>query len=404
MLTPLVSALGLVGLVVLFALFARGARRSAAFVVPFLGLLALPGPADALERRVARSPHEEVLLRADETLDDSLLAVGETVAIDGTVTGNLIACAQRVIVRGRVMGDLVVAGQRVDLAGTVDGNVAGFAQILVVRGPVGKSLHTFGEHVTLDREGRVDGDVVSFAGGLDLEGRMGRDLLAFGGFVNLRGEVLRHVTSWTERLRVDAPAKVGGDLVAHTADAAKVSIDPGAAISGKTETKVETKHHKSRYARPSFYVWKLIWLAAAFLAGLLVHRFFPVLLATTPSGLALGRALGFGFVALVAAPVALVVLGLTMVGLPLALAGFAVWLFALYLSSIVVGALVGHALLGRAEGKAASFPAALLVGLVTVTVAAHLPVVGFLLGLFVTVLGLGITVLQARRGLRAQAA
>ncbi len=399
MLTPLLSTFGLVALAVLAALLGLSVRRrSTAGTLLLLALVGLAAPASALERRVARAGHQEIVVPAGETVDDSLFAVGETVSIDGVVTGNVIACAQRVIVRGTVKGDLVTGGQRVDLAGTVEGNVISFSQTMIVRGPVGRSLHAFAEHVTLDRDGRVEGDVVTFAAGMDFEGRVGRDLLALGGFANLRGEVARNASAWTDRLRVDGPAKIGGDFTAHAKKKENVTVDPQASVGGKSETRIETKRQQSRYARPGFYVWRMIWLAAAFLTGLLVHWLAPSLFTARLDGaLSIAKTLGVGFVALVAPPVAIVLVALTMVGLPLALLALAVWGAGLYLSSIFVGTLLGRTLLARQQGATVSFASALLVGLAVVTVAVNVPYVGGLLRFFVITFGLGIGAIQAGR-------
>jgi anti-sigma factor RsiW/cytoskeletal protein CcmA (bactofilin family) len=404
MLTPLLSAAGLVALVVLTGLVAFSVRRrGAAASLVLLTLASLATPALAIERRMAKGPHEEIVVPAAETLDDSLVAMGETVSIDGVVTGNVLAMGQRVAIRGTVRGDLITCAQRVDIAGRVEGNVISFSQTLVVRGPVGQSLHGIAEHFSLDRESHVKGDVVGLAGRMDLEGNVGRDLLAFGGFANLKGDVGRHATSWMDRLRVDGPVKVGGDLIAHTSTEKNVTIDAKASVGGRAETLVKTaKAHRNRYASPSFYLWKVIWLAAAFLTGLLLYWFFPALFAARLDGsLMLGRTLGVGFVALVATPVAIVTLALTMVGLPLAFLALAAWVAGVYFSSILVAALVGRALFAGREGPAPSFAIALLLGLVMVTIAAHLPYVGWLLKLVVMVLGLGLAVLQSGRSWKA---
>jgi len=399
MLSSVLSTLGLVALAALAALLGLSARRrSTAGTLLLLALVGLAAPVSALERRMARAGHPGIVVPAGETVDDSLFAVGETVSIDGVVTGNLIACAQRVIVRGTVKGDLVTGGQRVDLAGTVEGNVIGFSQTMIVRGPVGRSLHAFAEHVTLDRDARVEGDVVTVAGGMDFEGPVGRDLLAFGGSANLRGEVARNASAWTGRLHVDGPAKIGGDLTAHVTKKEDVTVDPQASVGGKSETRIKTRLQQSPYARPGFYVWKVIWFAAAFLTGLLVHWLIPSLFAARlAGGPAIAKTIGVGFVALVAAPVAIVLVALTMVGLPLALLAVAVWGAGLYLSSILVGTLLGRTLLSRQHGATVSFASALLVGLAVVTVAVNVPHVGGLLRFFVITLGLGIGTIQAGR-------
>jgi cytoskeletal protein CcmA (bactofilin family) len=399
MLTPLLSTIGFVAVVLLSGFLALSLRRRST-AGPFLVLaaLGLADPAHALERRTAGASHDEIVVAAGQTVDDSLFAVGETVSIDGVVTGNVIALAHRVIVRGTVKGDLVTGAQRVDVAGTVEGNVFSASQSLVVRGPVGRSLHAFAEHLALEREGRVEGDVFGFTAGMDLEGRVGRDLFAFGGFTNLKGEVGRNASAWTDRLRVLGPAKIGGDLTAHARKKEDVTMDAQATVGGKTETRINASHRTSRYARASFYVWRVIWLTAAFLTGLLLHRLFPTLFAARLDALSISTTLGVGFVALVAAPVAILLLALTMVGLPLAFLALALWGAGVYLSWIFVGVIVGRTLLARPEG--ASFAIALLVGLAFVTVIVHLPYVGWLLSPFVTLLGLGIGVVQAGRAWR----
>jgi anti-sigma factor RsiW/cytoskeletal protein CcmA (bactofilin family) len=403
MLTPLVSTLGLVVLAVLAAVVALSLRRrsAAGALLLLLVLLGLASPAPALERRVARKGEGHVVVAAGETVDDSLFAAGESVSIDGVVTGDLIAFAERVSVRGTVKGDLFTAAQRVDLVGGVEGNAIAISQTTVVRGPVTRSLHAFAEHVTLDRDGRVEGDVVTFAAGLDVEGRVGRDLLAHGGFANLRGEVARHASTWTDRLRVDGGARIGGDLTAHAKSEERVVVDARARVGGRSETRIEAGRKGSRYARPGFYLWRTIWLVAAFLAGLLLHRLAPSLFgARLAALLPVAKAFGVGFVALVAAPVAMALAALTIVGLPLALLALAVWGSGLYLSSVFAGAALGRTLLSVRQPTAVSFAPALFVGLAVVTVAVNLPYVGGLLRVLVITVGLGIGVIHAGRTLK----
>jgi cytoskeletal protein CcmA (bactofilin family) len=329
--------------------------------------------------------------------------------VDGIVTGNLLVFARRVSVRGTVKGDLVAFGQRVELDGTVEGNVLSASEDMTFRGPVGRSLHAFAKHVGIDREAKIEGDAITFAQTADLEGQVGRDLLVFAGITNLRGDVARHASAWTGRLKVEGPVKIGGDFTAHVEDKDHLNVDSRVTVLGKTETSFEEDKSKSsregsRYARPSFYVWKAVWLAAAFLTGLVLSRlwpsFFAYRLGDTSSIL---KPLGIGFLVLVAAPVGIVLLGITLVGLPLALLALALWIAALYLSGIVVGALAGRALLERRDAAPPPFALALIVGLVVVTVAASIPYLGGLVRLCVLLLGLGVSVVQAARVRRGAA-
>jgi cytoskeletal protein CcmA (bactofilin family) len=350
--------------------------------------------------RSARSEHDRVVVGAGEIVDDSLAVAGDVVAVDGTVTGDLLAAGKRVIVRGTVKGDLVAVAERIEIEGSVEGNVFAGGNTVIVRGSVGRSAHCAADTIRVDPGGRVDGDAMGFAGTIDLDGHVGRDLVAFAGMTNLRGDVGRNASVRTRRLHLETAAKIGGNLLARVRDAAAVQVDEGAIVSGKTETRLLPKE-RSRYARVGFYVWKLIWLLAAFLLGLVLHALLPGLFpARLPGSMALLRTAGLGFVALVVVPAAALLLMLTLIGLPAGFLILGLWLAGLYLAQILVATLIGRGFLQKADAPPASIAPVLLVGLVSVAVSANLPYVGGLLRFVVLVLGLGLAVIGAHRGVR----
>ncbi len=401
MLTSLLKVLGVLFLVAA-ALGLSLWRRRAPGLLLLVALLALASaPSFALERRDGKKGN--VTIPAGETVDDSLMVSGDTVSVEGIVTGNLLAFGRRVSVRGTVQGDLVTFAQRVEIDGTVEGNVLDFSEDFTLRGPVGRGLHVFAKHVGVEKNARIGGDVVAFSQEVDFEGGVRRDLLAFAGLTNLRGDIGRNASAWTGRLSVEDGAKVGGDLTAHVDRAEQVSVDSGASISGKSSTvlgKKAKRDHRSPYARPSFYVWKAIWLAAAFLTGLVLQRLWPQLFGYGVTDVGVGMGMGIGFLVLAAPPVAAVLLGLTLVGLPLALLTLAVWLAGLYLSGIVVGALVGRWFLLRRDAPEPPFIVALVVGLLAVTIVGNVPYLGVVVRPLIVLLGLGIgatRMVRARR-------
>jgi hypothetical protein len=137
----------------------------------------------------------------------------------------------------------------------------------------------------------------------------------------------------------------------------------------------------------------VIGLAAAFLVGLLLQRLIPRIYGEPlETAGAFFSTLGLGFVALVAAPVALALLALTLVGIPLALIGLAAYATALYISGILVAALVGGALVRSEPERTRSFALSLLVGLMVVGVVAHLPFVAIPIHVLVILTGLGLIV------------
>jgi cytoskeletal protein CcmA (bactofilin family) len=401
MLESIVATVVVPVLIVLGGLVALSLRRRwAGGALALCALLAAAAPSLALEVRGARSERDPVVVGAGEIVDDSLAVAGDVVAVDGTVTGNLFAAGHRFILRGTVKGDLMAVAERVEIEGTVEGNVFAGGGTVIVRGSVHRSVHGAGNTVRIESTGRVDGDIVGCAGTIDFDGRVGRDLVAFTGVTNVRGDVGRNASVRTHHLHLEAPARIGGNLVAHVRDAAAVRVDEGAIVSGKTETRLLPKE-KSRYTRVAFYVWKLIWLAAAFLVGLALHALLPGLFpARLPGSVALLRAAGLGFVALVVVPAAALLLMLTLVGLPAGLLVLGLWLAGLYLAQILVATLVGRGVLQKADAPPASIAPVLLVGLVFVAVSVNLPYVGGLVRFVVLILGLGLAVIGAHRGAR----
>src|SRR5208283_67477 len=72
-------------------------------------LLAMSLPGFALERR-----HSDIVtVRANETVEDTLLASGNIVRVEGVVNGDLLAFGGTVEVRGTVKGDLVSFAKRI---------------------------------------------------------------------------------------------------------------------------------------------------------------------------------------------------------------------------------------------------------------------------------------------------
>ena len=99
---------------------------------------------------------------------------------------------------------------------------------------------------------------------------------------------------------------------------------------------------------------------------------------------------------LLVAPIALLIAALTLVGLPIALIGGAIYLTALYLTGIVVAALIGVSLVRPKSEGLRDFGVALLVGVLILTVATHIPVLGVILRIVVALVGLGLLTDRAR--------
>jgi cytoskeletal protein CcmA (bactofilin family) len=399
MLTSIVQFSASAVLVALLAYACAAILKPRAGIAALLSVLlivaAFPRFSHALEIRRSQGV---TAVAAGETVDDTLLAIGETVSIDGDVNGDLLAFARLVTVRGNVSGDVISAGETVEIQGKVGGNVFGAGRaVTLTQSHVGRNFYGAGSDVGLGTGTEIVGNATAAGRTVNVDGKVGVDLTSFAEAVLLRGDVTRNVVALGQSVTVLAPATVGGDLVARVGDLDKVQVASGATVRGNVDKQVveemrERAKAGSKYLRPSFYVWQLVRLGAAFLSGLLLLWVFPGLqTASLADASAALKAGVFGLVAAIALPVIAIIACITVVGLPVGIIGAIVWLLGLYFAKTVVAQLIGRTLFRSPQGVP-HYAATLLAGLVIVIVAINLPWIGWLIGLVLTLLGLGMLV------------
>jgi cytoskeletal protein CcmA (bactofilin family) len=389
--TGTMLALGVAGAV----FFLRSSGRRALAGLALAGALALAAPAAALETRAGG----RVTVPAGERIEGTLVVSADTVEIAGTVDGDLIVAARVVELRGVVRGDLLAAAGTATLDGTVDGHVYAFAGLLEIRGHVTRSAYGLDRLTRLAAGGRIDGDLAVVGHGLDVAGTVGRGVWLFGAVLRVAGEVGRDVVVRGHELRLLAPARVGGDLTAHVVSADDVRVEPGATIGGRRRIHLAPPG-SAVWAEPTFYLGVGVQLFGAGLLGVLGLLLVPGFAGRSVEAVgAFWRSLGLGLAVLVGAPLALLVLAVTLVGLPLALIGAGLYLLGLYVAKLVVGTFLGRALVPARGADGRAPVAALLVGLLVLTVAFEVPLFGPALRVVVWCLGLGALATAARRAL-----
>jgi anti-sigma factor RsiW len=376
-------------------------RHTITVAVLATGLMAvvLPRPAAAVETR-----HQPtVRVGPNETVSDTLAASGETVDIEGTVDGNLMASGERLVIRGAVKGDVFWAGHSMEIPGTVEGSIYTWTGALLISGHVGRSIYVWAGAVEVSPTGHVDNDITAAAGDIRIEGTVGRDVSAVSSSLDASGTVGRNLDVATNLLTVISSAHIGGNINAKVDKKDQVQIEPGASVAGKMDISIGKR--TNHYSQPKFYFWQAIWMAGAFIIGILLHWLAPTLIgARLDTGGALGRAFLIGFLAFVATPVAGIVACITLVGIPAGVLAIALFLGGLWAAKVFVAAALGQSLTAGRGRAAASFPLALLAGLVTVFIAINLPYhVGGWLTFAVILVGFGLAVEGVRDGLRRHA-
>jgi cytoskeletal protein CcmA (bactofilin family) len=358
-------------------------------------LLMLSLPSLALERRHA----DFVTVAANETVDDTLLAAGNTVRVEGVINGDLLAFGRIVEVRGTVKGDLITFAQRTVVSGTVEGNIFDFSQSFDLDGQLGHSMYAWVQSLRVDNRGHVGEGIVVGAGEVNLEGEMKRSATIFAGNADVSGSIGRELTMAGGSLTLTDTARVGGDLSARVHQLQDVHIADRATIAGKRDIQVRVR--ENRFTQPRFYFHQAIWLAAAMLVGWLGLILFPGFFAACTQAVGSGwRSLGLGFGVLAGVPVAIIVAAITLVGIPLSFMLLAMYLVAIYLAKIWVGAFLGRLLLKPASATKGDWMLGLLVGLVILTIVGLIPYLGGLVHFGIVGLGLGAFTWQLYRSSR----
>jgi cytoskeletal protein CcmA (bactofilin family) len=331
-----------------------------------------------------------VVVSSEETITDSVIATGDTVLVEGKIVGNLYMFGRSVEIRGQVDGDVIAAGQEVRISGDVTGNVLAGAESVSVSGHVRGNLYAGARNVHVEKGGEVEREVLTGSETVTVEGTIGRSLTAGAATAVIAGVVGRGVMFGGNKILVRSGGKIGGDIKAEVDDRNNVQVDPGASVAGKLDVTVRPQA-SSAWARPGTYIWELAVLAGAFLVGWLIKTAFPGFFAGTVQNVPSWASAGFGFVALVVTPIAVVVLCITVIGIPLAVGAVFLYVAGLYLAKIFVGAYLGRELMG------ANPLLGLLAGLVILQVLFLAPYAGGVLKLAVFCLGLGALALQMRR-------
>ncbi|MEJ2108415.1 MAG: zf-HC2 domain-containing protein [Acidobacteriota bacterium] len=394
----------LVGLLVLTALIAmvRRSRKMASMVCLTTMLFFFVVPGHAVEIRKADKDSGNIYVAADETIDDSLVAFGDSVDIRGTVTGDLITFARRINVRGAVQGNIITFGQNVDIAGNVDGDVFGFAMTLRTNGDVGKNLWAFAQTMAIDAEGSLGQNATVFGANINADGSIGRDLSAFGAFVDVSGNVGRDLNVSGEKLTVQRTSVIGRNLNAKIKLEKNIQIDPEATILGTTNvSQPEEKIRPNKYLTFGFYFGQFLRIAGSFLMGMLLFWLLPGMKKAPlrdMRGLLISG--GIGFIAAVATPIAALILVITLIGIPLAVTSLLFWLLALYFAKIVVGRYLGGMLLKNGRDTMGHTASTLLIGLVLIVIVVNLPYIGGIINVLLTILGLGALLVTGYRMFR----
>ena len=360
----------------------RGGSVFAMMVAGICAAASMPSPAMATE---FRGEGDTIEVAKDEVIKGDFFGHGHHVKIDGTVDGDVYVFCQGADIECHVTGDVIAFAQMLRVNGKVDGNIRSFTNTTLVSGNVTKNLLSFAETVTIDPTGKVDGSVTTFVNTLTIDGSVGRDVLAFVNETVIAGTVAGSIQAQGNTLKFNSGAQVNGPVKFKGNKPPEVSS--GAKLATPVEfTQIE---HHSRYQDSGFYVWRVIWIAAVILFGLVLFSVLPAFArATVDSAERYGASFGLGVLVLFGVPIAAFIACITVVGLLIGISTFILWCTAMFCAQIVVGTVVGQWLMGHTR-ETWQLIGRMVVGVILVRVVEMIPFFGGWVKFAVLLWGMG---------------
>jgi cytoskeletal protein CcmA (bactofilin family) len=314
------------------------------------------------------------------------------VSVEDSVAGDLMASGAVVSVTAPVAGDLLSAGARVTASGPVAGSVRAAGATVTLAGVVGHNVTLAGGSVRVAPTGKVEGNAYLAGGEIVIEGEVTGSVRASAGTVRILGSVNGPVELKADRVVVGPGAHLAAGLTHTSPNVAEVAA--GARIDG-------TISHRPAAGPLTSWVDRFLRMVAFLFTGTVLVALFPRTFVGLRDALRERPwpTLGLGLAALIAIPITLVLLVVTMLGLPLALIGAALFAAALYLGRTVAAVWLGDRVLDGGPGRGARIVAFLLGGVILL-LAGLLPWIGWVVTLAATLAGLGAAVKLTNRGWR----
>jgi len=261
--------------------------------------------------------------------------------------------------------------------------------------------------------GETQDKIFSLGGNVLIEGKVRDDVMVIGGSITISGEAGQSVVGIGSRILVKSTAVIGEDLAALGGTLEK---EPGCSIGGDTiyfqTAEIGDEIFKdglisgvfSLSLIPIILVIKLViiflWLMGALLGAALFPK--PIAYASGELRKAFWPAFGVGLVAVIVFTGLVLfaaLLSIILIGIPVLLALIAAGIIIKVFGRLVVFYFLGDSLLRALGSRRISTIGAVLAGLLLFSFIGFIPVIGFLFGLVMNIVGWGI-VLRTKFGTR----
>ena len=338
-------------------------------------------------------------IRIDGNVNGTTFAGGSNVDISGIIDGDLFVAGQNVTISGKVNGSVFTAGQGVNITGEVANNIFAAGQTINLKSQNEGSAFLGGQKITLEKDSKVAKDL--FASGVQLFelGEVGGSFYGAGENVTISGLIGKNAKIESTDLYVES-ATINKDLKYSSTNKATISTD--SKIVGVT-TWDQVKPQQQQVKKPAVFsvavlISTLISMAGALLVWFVIKLIRPRFWESLADKIISNpfKSLGFGALALIVTPTAILLLLITVIGIPLALILASLYGIALYISKIIAAVYIGSLLQNKFKlTNKYRGVFGFLIGLIILSILGVIPYLSILVYMYVVFIGFGSLVLYA---------
>lgn len=282
----------------------------------------------------------------------NIYAAGNSVTSDAAVGGDLVAAGGTVTVNGSVAQSLLAAGGNLNIAGPINQNARIAGGTIIVSSTVGQDLNIAGGSINITNSSTTTGDLLATGGTITLDGIVNGSSKISGGDVVINGTINGNADIYGQTIKIGDKAVIKGKL--HYWSDKEITIPSSAQVGSVEFTRQERTRGTANLAG-FLTVTKLLSLLGTILLLLALRYLFPELTKQVDNKVyadsrnTILAQLGIGLLILVATPIILLMLAVSVIGLKIALVlGLAYALF-LAITSAYSPLLIGSGIMRLAK-------------------------------------------------------
>ena len=328
-----------------------------------------------------------------ETINDTLLATGQNVTIDGDVKGDVICAGQTVTINGVIDGDVLCVGQNISVTNSVGGSVRALGQSVQISGTVAKNVTVLGQSVTSNAA--IGGEMLFASQRASINGQTARSVGGAANSISIDGRIGGSAQFKAESLTLQKDAAISGDLVYSSPGVA--AQESGSQVRGTITHNVvapaaPANANSAQQTTQQYAVKKIQGLAVSLVVALILAFFFKRLLQKTIVLMLArpGHAFGWGLLYLILTPIIAIAFAITLIGIPVALILVFLYIAALFFSRIFSAVAIGKKITQAYwKSKQDSLIWQVIIGVVLMWILFAIPAIGWIISGVSLVWGLG---------------